>query len=99
MPTCMEPVSGQISCDLAAAKERVFREDPINLVHQFQCLSFHTDRRIVKRRPANLKQLALLGQAQVCAVSVDQRLAFGRAYRFSPCDKKSFSTVSFPILA
>ena len=72
MPTCMEPIAGQISCDLATAEERVFREDPINLVHQFQRLSIHTDWRVIKRRPANLQQLALLGQAQVCAVSVDQ---------------------------
>lgn len=29
------PISRQIGCDLAAAKERVFREHSINLVHQF----------------------------------------------------------------
>jgi len=29
----------------------------------------------------------------------DHRFAFGRAHRFSPCDKKSFSTASFPIFA
>jgi hypothetical protein len=26
----MKPGTGQIGCDLAAAKERVFRKDPIN---------------------------------------------------------------------
>lgn len=33
MATGMEPVSRQVCCDLAAAKERVFGEHPVDLVH------------------------------------------------------------------
>tara|TARA_R100000935_G_scaffold57093_1_gene90301 strand:- start:352 stop:651 length:300 start_codon:yes stop_codon:yes gene_type:complete len=73
----VDPLPGRVMRSMIPkGEDRFFCEDPINLVHQFQRLSIHTDRRGIKRRPANLQQLALLGQAQVCAASVDQRLAF-----------------------
>ena len=48
MTTRTEPISGQISRDLAASKERVFREHPINLVHQFQRLSIYANRCVIQ---------------------------------------------------
>ena len=39
MTASVEPTSGQVGCDLAAAEERVFSEHSVNLVHQFQSLS------------------------------------------------------------
>jgi hypothetical protein len=41
---CMEPISRQIGCDLAAAKERVFRKVPVDFVHELQRLGIHADR-------------------------------------------------------
>jgi len=35
MTASVEPTSGQVGCDLAAAEERVFSEHSVNLVHQF----------------------------------------------------------------
>lgn len=61
----MEPVSRQVGRNLATSKERVFREHPIDLIHQFQRLSIHTNRHVIQRRPANLQQFALAGQTEV----------------------------------
>ena len=86
----MEPISWQVGCNLAAAEERVFGEHTINLIHQFQCPLIHANLHVIHRRPADLQQLALLGQAQICAVTIDHRFAFRRAHRFSPCKKIVF---------
>lgn len=45
----MEPIPRQVSCDLAAVEEWIFGEHTIDLIHQFQCLSIHTSRRVVQR--------------------------------------------------
>lgn len=63
-----------------AVEKRVFGEHPIALIHQFQRLGIHTNRRVIQRRPADLQQLALLGEAEIRAIPVDHRLAFGRAH-------------------
>lgn len=97
--TGMKTISRQVGRDLAAAEERMLREHAVDLVHQFQRLSIHTNRHVMQRRPADLEQLALLCQAQVGVIPVDYRFVFTRAHRFSPCDKKSFSTASLPIFA
>ena len=49
MSARMEPISRQICGDLAAAKERVFRKDPVDFVHQLQRLCIHTNRRVIQR--------------------------------------------------
>ncbi len=41
----------------------------------------------------------MLDLTQISVIFADHRFAFGRTHHFSPCDKKSFSTASFPILA
>ena len=45
----MEPVSGQICCDLAAAKERIFGERPVDFVHQLQRFSVYPYRLVIQR--------------------------------------------------
>jgi len=83
MPPRREPGPGEIRRDLAAAKDRVFGEHPINLMHQFKCLGIHHNRRAIDRRTADL----VARQAKVCVVFTDHLAAFRRAHRFSPCDK------------
>ena len=46
--TSMEPVSRKVGCNLATAKDRVFCEHPVELVHQFQRLSIHANGRILE---------------------------------------------------
>jgi hypothetical protein len=61
------------------------------------------DRRVINRGAANPEQLALARQAQSVfslrpLIDTAYRLpGSGRAHRFSPCDKKSFSTANWPI--
>ena len=97
--TGMETISRQVGRYLAAAEERILREHAVDLVHHFQRLSIHTNGHVIQRRPADLQQFALAGQAQIRVIPIDHRFAFVRAHRFSPCDKKSFSTASLPIFA
>ena len=46
-------------------EERILRERAVDFVHQFQRLSIHTNGHVVQRRPADLQQFALAGQAQI----------------------------------
>jgi hypothetical protein len=80
-------------------EEQILREHAVDLVHHFLRLSIHTKGHVIQRRPADLQQFALAGQAQIRVIPIDHRFAFVRAHRFSPCDKKSFSTASLPIFA
>ena len=88
-----------ISSDLTAAEERVFDEHPVDLFHQRQRVRGDANRRVVERRPAEPYQLALLTDTELRVVPLDHRAFLLRAHRFSPSDKKSFSTANLPILA
>ena len=85
--TGMEPISRQVNRDLAAAEERILREHAVDLRHQFQRLSIHTNGHVIQRRPADIQQFTLAGQAQIRVIPIDHRFAFVRAHRFSTCDK------------
>ena len=94
VPPCREPRLGQIRRDLTTAKERILRKYPVNLMHQLNCRLIKANRRVIDRGTADLEQLALARQAKVGVVLADHLAAFRRAHRFSPCNKKSFSTAS-----
>ena len=79
----IEPVPRRNGCDLAAAEERVFDEDPVDFTHWLPGLGIHADRLAVERCPANLEQLRLLRRIQIRAIPIDHRITFGRAHRFS----------------
>ena len=91
--------SSQISRDLTTAEERIFGEDPINLLHHSQRVRVDADRHVVEGRPAQPHQFALLADTQRRVISIDHGAFLAGAHRFSPSDKKSFSTASLPILA
>ena len=76
VPSRREPGLGKIRRNLAAAKERVLRKDPINLVHQINRGLIKANGRVVDRRPADLEQLALARQAQICIFFADHIAAF-----------------------
>jgi len=80
-------------------EERILGEYPVNLMHQVNRSRIKADRRLVDRGTADFEQLALARKAQARVLFTDHLSAFRRAYRFSPGDKKSFSTASLPILA
>lgn len=90
MAASAQSISWRVGRDLAAAQEQVFEEHSIDLVHQLQRLGIYTDWRAIQPRSADLQRLALLGQAQACAIPIDRRLASGWVHHVSPCDKKSF---------
>ena len=56
-------------------------------MHQINRRLIKADRRVIDRGTADLEQLTLARQAQVCVLFTDHLAAFGRAHRFSPCDK------------
>ncbi len=49
MPPRREPGLGKISCNLAAAKERILRKYPVNLMHQIKRRGIKADRRVIVR--------------------------------------------------
>ena len=88
----------QVSCYLAAAKERVFCEKPINLMHQFKCLSIQ--RRVCNRLMSGWSSADYVGVSDSNRYFfVDHLAAFWRAHRFSTCDKKLLSPANRPIMA
>lgn len=99
MPSYDDPFPTQIGCDLAAAEERIFGEHPIDLFHHRQRACVDPDGRVIEHRPAEPHQLALLADTEVRMVPINHRAFLLGAHRFSPSDKKSFSTASLPILA
>ncbi len=97
--TRRKPGLGKIGYDLAAAKERVLRKYLVNLMHQFNLGLIKANRCVMDRGPVDLERLTLTRKAKVGGVLTDHCTAFTGAHRFSPCDRKSFSTASGPILA
>ena len=75
MTTRREPWLGQIGCYLAAPKERVFGEHPIDLMHQLKRLCVHPNWCVIDRRTADLEQFTLTRQAQFCILFPDHLAA------------------------
>jgi len=89
----------QLARHLPAAVEGVFEKQFVDPAHQRQILRALSPRRVIERRPADRKQLALTAQAQAGAAGHDHRLALSPAHRLSPPAKKSRSIINWPILA
>lgn len=85
------PVPAQVGCDLAAAEERLLGEDPVDGLHQAQGGRTDPDRHVVRRRPAQLHQFALLADTQIRMVPAGHRLFIGRGSFLEPQRQKRLS--------
>ena len=61
---------------MAAPKERLFGEHPIDLMHQLKRLCVQPNWCVIDRRTADLEQFTLTRQAQLCALFTDRLAAF-----------------------
>ncbi|MEP2762301.1 MAG: hypothetical protein ABJP66_24875 [Hyphomicrobiales bacterium] len=66
-----DPFTAKICRDLTAAKERILREQPFYLFHHCQRVRINPNRCLIKGRPAELHQFALLADAQLVVVALD----------------------------
>src|ERR1700704_6255227 len=71
---------------------------PIEMPHDREVGYRHRVRQVVDAATADVQRLRLLGDRQIVR-TVDQRLALSRPALLSAPSKKSFSSVSSPILA
>src|SRR5687767_14766870 len=70
----------------------------VDLLHEGEVGRRHRTRQVVHRAARNADDLGLLRDAQL-VITVDHRLAFSNPALLSAPSKKSFSSVSSPILA
>ena len=84
---------------LPRAVPRRLEELSVDQLHQLQVQLALALAVVVERRPRDSDQLALASDAESALVLADHRRPSVATHRPKALDKKSFSTVSFPILA
>src|SRR5665213_1647791 len=99
MPTPdLAPLGSQQASQHPAPGERELQMQPVETPHDRKVGFRHQARQVVDAATADVQNLRLPGDRQiVCAV--DHRLALSRPALLSAPSKKSFSSVSDPILA
>jgi hypothetical protein len=81
-----------------AARERIVQMQGVNPSHDRKVRRRHRPGRVVEIAATELQQVSLPEQRQIVA-AIDHRFALSRPALPSAPDKKSFSSVSSPILA
>ena len=81
-----------------AARERVVEMQLVDPAHDRQIRGRHRPRLVIDRAPADAQSLGLPRDGQI-VVAVDHRFALSKPALVSAPSKKSFSSVSSPILA
>src|SRR6267378_756023 len=94
----LAPLGSQQASQHARAGEGEIQMQPIEMPHDLQVGRRHRPRQVVHAATADLQRLRLLGNRQIVR-TVDHRLALSRPALLSAPSKKSFSSVSSPILA
>src|SRR6267378_8083559 len=94
----LAPLGSQQASQHARAGEGEIQMQPIEMPHDLQVGRRYRPRQVVHAATADLQRLRLLGDRQVMR-TVDHRLALSRPALLSAPSKKSFSSVSSPILA
>ena len=94
----LAPPQSQQAAQHTRTCEGVLQVQPIELLHDIEVGWRHRARHIINAAPADLQNLCLLGDRQV-VVTVDHRFALSNPALVSAPSKKSFSSVSSPILA
>ncbi len=94
----LAPPQGQQASQHTRAGEGVFQVQPIDLLHDLEIGGRYRAGQIIDASPADLQNLCLLGDRQI-VLTVDHRFALSNPALVSAPSKKSFSSVSSPILA
>src|SRR5437879_13536139 len=94
----LAPLQSQQASQHARTGEGILQVQPIETLHDRQIGVRHRARQIVDAAAANLQNLRLPGDRQI-VFTVDHRLALSNPALVSAPPKKSFSSVSSPILA
>src|SRR6201981_1621365 len=94
----LAPLGSQQAAQHARPGERKFQVKPIETLHDREIGCRDRARQVVRAPPADLQNLRLLGDRQV-VLTVDHRFALSNPALVSAPSKKSFSSVSSPILA
>src|ERR1700751_3083161 len=94
----LAPLQSQQAAQHTRTGERKLQVHPIETLHALEIGSRYRTRQIVHAAAADLQNLCLLGDRQI-VFTVDHRFALSHPALVSACSKKSFSSVSSPILA
>src|SRR3954452_6375957 len=94
----VDPLLGEKIPQHPAARERELQMQFVDPAHDGQIGRRHRSGPVVDATTADPKRLGLLGDRQIMA-AVDHRFALSRPALLSAPDKKSFVSVSSPILA
>src|SRR5262249_42716087 len=94
----LAPLGGQQASQHTRAGEGVLQVQPVEASHDREVGCRHRPRQVVNAAPADVENLRLLGYRQIVG-AVDHRFALSNPALLSAPSKKSFSSVSSPILA
>src|SRR6185503_15541265 len=92
------PLGSQQASQHPRTGERELQMQPVETPHHLQVGRRHRTRQVVDAAAADVQNLCLLGDRQI-VLTVDHRFALSNPALLSAPSKKSFSSVSSPILA
>src|SRR5216110_1614258 len=94
----LAPLGSQQASQHARTGERKLQMQPVEPLHDREVGRRHRARQIINAAAADLQNFRLLGDRQI-VLTVDHRFALSNPALVSAPSKKSFSSVSSPILA
>jgi hypothetical protein len=97
-PARLAPLGSQQASQHSRAGERELQMQPVEAPHDLQIARRHRPRQVVHAAAADAHNLRLPGDGQI-VFARDHRLALSKPALPSATSKKSFSSVSSPILA
>ena len=97
-PADLAPIGSQQTAQHPRPCEGELHVQPVDLLHESEIGRRHRARQVIHRAARDADDLGLLRDAQRM-ISVDHRLALSNPALVSAPSKKSFSSVSSPILA
>src|SRR5881394_4462746 len=94
----LAPLQSQQAAQHTRTGEGILQVQPIETLHDGEIGFRHRTRQVIDAAPADPQSLSLLGDRQI-VLTVDHRFALSNPALVSAPSKKSFSSVSSPILA
>src|SRR6266481_3842681 len=94
----LAPLGSQQAAQHPRTGERKLQMQPVETPHHLQVARRHRTWQVVDAAAADVQNLRLLGDRQI-VLTVDHRFALSKPALPSAPSKKSFSSVSSPILA
>src|SRR3954471_4155579 len=94
----LAPLQSQQAAQHTRTGEGILQVQPIEALHDGKIGFRHRTRQVIDAAPADPQSLSLLGDRQI-VLTVDHRFALSNPALMSAPSKKSFTSVSSPILA